>query len=93
MLELAETRRTLRDRIARLEMRAPVAGTVLGLQVIAAQAVLRPAEPILTLVPQDKPLVVMVRIAPLQIDAVSVGQPVDLVLSAFAAADTPRLRG
>lgn len=93
VLELAETRRTLRDRIARLEMRAPVAGTVLGLQVIAAQAVLRPAEPILTLVPQDKPLVVMVRIAPLQIDAVSVGQPVDLVLSAFAAADTPRLRG
>ena len=93
LLELAERRRALRERIDRLDIRAPVAGIVLGLQVTTPQAVLRPAEPVLYLIPQDRPLVITARIAPIHIDEVSVGQTAELVFSAFSARDTPHLTG
>lgn len=93
MLELAERRRALVERIDGLEIRAPVAGVVLGLQVTTPRAVLRPADPILYVIPQDRPLIVSARIAPIHIDEVTVGQPAELVFSAFSARDTPHLRG
>jgi len=92
-LELAERRRALRDRIDRLEIRAPVAGIVLGLQVTTPQSVLRPAEPLLYVIPQDRPLMITARIAPIHIDEVSVGQAAELVFPAFSARDTPHLNG
>lgn len=92
-LELAERRRALRERIDRLEIRAPVAGIVLGLQVTTPQSVLRPAEPLLYVIPQDRPLVITARIAPIHIDEVSVGQAAELVFPAFSARDTPHLNG
>ena len=93
LLELAERRRALDDRIARLEVRAPVSGIVLGLQVTTPRAVLRPADPILYLVPQDRPLVITARISPNQIDAVAIGQPADLVFPALRSHDLPPLPG
>jgi HlyD family secretion protein len=93
ILELEERHRALSDRIDRLEIRAPVAGIVLGLQVTTPRAVLRAAEPVLYVIPQDRPLVITTRISPIQIDEVTVGQPADLVLSAFSARDTPHLTG
>lgn len=93
MLELAERRRALVERIDRLEIRAPVAGLVLGLQVTTPRAVLRPADAVLYVIPQDRPLVVTARIPPIHIDEVTVGQPAELVFSAFSARDTPHLKG
>ena len=58
ILELAERRRALAERIDRLEIRAPVSGIVLGLQVTTPRAVLRPADPVLFVIPQDRPLVI-----------------------------------
>jgi HlyD family secretion protein len=93
ILELAERRRALAERIDRLEIRAPVAGIVLGLQVTTPRAVLRPADPVLFVIPQDRPLVITARIAPIHIDEVAVGQPAELVFSAFSSRDTPHLKG
>lgn len=92
-LELAERRRALMDRIDRLEIRAPVAGTVLGLQVTTPHAVLRPAEPALYVIPQDRPLIITVRIPTIDIDEVAVGQPAELAFPAFSARETPHLNG
>ena len=92
-LELAERRRALLERIARLDIRAPVAGIVLGLAVTTPRAVIRPADPILYLVPQDRPLVIAAQIAPLHIDEVHVGQPVRLTFPAFPSRTTPELTG
>jgi HlyD family secretion protein len=93
ILELAERRRALAERIDRLEIRAPVSGIVLGLQVTTPRAVLRPADPVLFVIPQDRPLVITARIAPIHIDEVAVGQPAELVFSAFSSRDTPHLKG
>ena len=91
--ELTERRRALAERIARLDLRAPVGGIVLGLQITSPGAVLRPAEPVLHIVPQDRPLVVTTRIPPIHIDEVHPGQPAELVPTAFSGRDRPRLTG
>lgn len=90
--ELSETRRSLADRIVRLTVRAPIAGVVLGLQTPQPQVVLRGGEPILSLVPVDPSLVIAASVRPKDIDSVSLGQRAELVVSAFARADVPRLR-
>lgn len=93
MLELAERRRALAERIDRLQLRAPVSGVVLGLEVTTPRAVLRAGEPVLYLVPQDRPLVITARIAPIHIDEVTIGQSAELVFPAFSSRTTPHLRG
>ena len=66
---------------------------MLGLQVSGAQAVLRPAEPALAIVPQDRPLIVTARVSPFDIDEVQPGQPVRLRLPALPGRTTPELTG
>lgn len=92
-LELAERRRSLAERIARLDIRAPVSGRVLGLAVTTPRAVLRQADPVAFIIPQDRPLVIAAQIAPINIDEVHVGQPVRLMFPAFSSRTTPELDG
>lgn len=92
-LELAEQRRALLQRLDRLDIRAPVAGIVYGLQVFARRAVLRPADPVLYIVPQDRPLVIMAQVNPMNIDQVYPGQDVTLRFSALDQRRTPELVG
>ena len=93
LMELAERQRALDERIARLDVRAPVSGVVLGLAVTTPRAVIRPADPLLYLVPQDRPLVIAAQVPPIHIDQVHVGQSVELVFSSFSSRTTPHLRG
>ena len=92
-LELVERRAALVDKIARLVITAPVEGIVLGLAVTTPRSVLRPAEPVLYLVPQDRPLVIMAKVSPVHIDQVRPGQPARLHFSAFNSRTTPELSG
>jgi HlyD family secretion protein len=92
-LELAERRRVLTERISRLEIRAPVSGIVLGMQVTTPRSVVRPADPVLYLIPQDRPLVIAAQVTPINVDEVRVGQPVKLLFPAFSSRTTPELQG
>lgn len=92
-LELVERRRALIERISRLEIRAPVSGIVLGMQVTTPRSVLRAAEPVLYIIPQDRPLVITAQVQPIHIDEVHVGQKVRVVFPAFSARTTPELFG
>ena len=56
-------------------------------------SVIRAAEPILYIIPQDRPLVIVAQIAPIHVDEVFVGQPVRVVFAAFSARTTPQLNG
>ena len=92
-IELSEQRRTLTTRLDRLDIRAPVSGIVYGMQVFAPRSVIRPADPVLYLVPQDRPLIIATQVEPIHIDQIYLGQEVALRFSAFDQRRTPELFG
>ncbi len=92
-LELAERRRGLHEQIARLDIRAPVAGIIQELVVTTPRAVIRPAEPILYVIPQDRPLVISAKVATINVDEIAPGQEVVLRFSAFSSRTTPEIDG
>jgi HlyD family secretion protein len=92
-IELAERRRSLRERIDRLEIRAPVAGTVYGLQVFGPGAVLRPADPVLSIVPDGRPLIITARVPVVAIDEVTPGQSTTVKFPAFDQRTMPDVIG
>ena len=92
-IELAERRRTLLTQLERLEIRAPVAGIIYGMQVFAERSVIQSAEPVMFIIPQDRPLIIASRVQPQDIDQVYVGQQVALRFSAFDQRRTPELFG
>jgi HlyD family secretion protein len=91
--ELRQQRNALRERLARLDIRAPASGIVYGLTVFAERAVIRTAEPLLFVIPQDRPLVVASRVQPINGDEVWPGQDVRLRIAALDARSTPELQG
>lgn len=92
-LELREQRTTLVRQLERLDIRAPVGGIVYGLQVFGTRAVIRPADPLLFIVPQDRPLVITAQVAPTDVDVLTIGQEVSLRFSALDQRTTPELYG
>ena len=92
-LELLEERRALIEQLNRLDIRAPVGGVVYGLTVFALRAVVRPADPLLYVIPQDKPLIINAEIDPIHIDKLFVGQDVVLRFPALDQRTTPELTG
>ena len=92
-LEMAEQRRALRAEIDRLDIRAPVSGVIYGMQVQTPRSVVRAAEPLMYLVPQDRPLIIASQVQTIHIDQVAVGQEVNLRLSALNQRTTPELVG
>lgn len=72
--------------LARSELRAPVAGQVVGLSVHTVGAVIQPAQKLMDIVPSDEALVLEARIPPQFIDRLTVGAVADVRFSAFAHA-------
>lgn len=91
--ELAEQRRALRERLSRMEIKAPASGVVYGLTVFTPRSVIRPADPVLYLVPQDRPLVIAAQVEPIHIDQLFVNQEVSLRFSSLDQKETPELFG
>ncbi|PVA06317.1 HlyD family type I secretion periplasmic adaptor subunit [Thalassorhabdomicrobium marinisediminis] len=92
-LELRERRTTIERQLQRLDIRAPVSGIVYGLQVFGPGVVVRPADPLMFIVPQDRPLVIATQVAPTDIDVLTIGQDVSVRFSALDQRSTPELYG
>ncbi|MEL6692697.1 MAG: HlyD family type I secretion periplasmic adaptor subunit [Pseudomonadota bacterium] len=91
--ELQERRTALEERLSRLDLKAPMDEMVHNLQVRTLNAVIRPANPVLYIVPQMQELIVTVRVPALQVDAVHIWQAAQMRFSAFDARTTPELKG
>lgn len=92
-LALVEQRRALKAEIDQLDIRAPVSGIVYAMQVQTPRSVVRGADALLYLVPQDRPLVIAARVSPTNVDQIVVGQQVTLRMSALDQRVTPELVG
>ncbi|MEX5714932.1 HlyD family type I secretion periplasmic adaptor subunit [Serratia ureilytica] len=101
--QLAEVRMKLDEldnRLAKAEadlghtqVKAPVAGTVVGLSVFTEGGVIGAGQQLMEIVPSDRGLQVEARIPVELIDKVQVGLPVELLFSAFNQSTTPRVEG
>lgn len=92
-LELLETEASLQARLENLDIKSPVDGVVLALQIHAKRAVVRPADPLMYIVPQDRPLVISAQINPVHVDQVYIGQEAVLRFSALDSRNSPELLG
>jgi len=91
--ELTERKGALSVKRERLDLKAPITGIVHDLAVTSVNAVIRPDESVLYVVPQDERLVVAARVDSTQVDSVYAGQEVVLRFSAFQSRTTPELKG
>ena len=91
--ELDEQIRASLDRLRRTEIRAPVAGTVLGLRYKTTGGVIGPGEAILDLVPLEGDLVIEARVSTNDIDNVRSGQNAYIVFPSFAQRSLKRVGG
>lgn len=91
--ELAERRTAAQDQLDRIEIKAPRSGRVNELAVHTVGGVINPAETLMMIVPDDEKLAIEVRVAPTDIDQLSIGQPATLRFSAFNQRSTPEFKG
>ncbi len=91
--ELREREIAAADRLSRTELRAPQSGIVHELTVHTIGGVISSAETVLVIVPSDEQLTIEVKIAPVDIDQVTIGRVAKLHFSAFNQQTTPELHG
>jgi HlyD family type I secretion membrane fusion protein len=91
--ELLERKSAIADRLTRMDIRSPIAGTINEVSINTIGGIITPAQRLLTIVPEDARLQIEVKLQPTDIDQVFVGQPAKLRFSAFSARDTPELAG
>ncbi len=80
----AERYKAISEELARVEIKSPAAGQVVGLGVQAVGAVIQPGQKIMDIVPKGEELVLETKIAPNLIDRVKAGDPVDVRFNTFA---------
>lgn len=81
------------DQQDRSEIRAPYSGTIEKIAFAAVGDVVRPAEPIMEIVPDKDVMVVEAMISPADVDQVLKGQNARVRFSAFNRAATPEIPG
>ncbi|MDD7971304.1 HlyD family type I secretion periplasmic adaptor subunit [Roseinatronobacter alkalisoli] len=91
--QLSEQMQVLTDRIGRLEIRAPVAGIIHGLEVNTVGSVVKAAANVMSIVPQDQPLLVSARIEANDINRVFTGQRVTLQFPSFSSRAMQEISG
>jgi HlyD family secretion protein len=91
--DLRERIAVARDVLSRVDIRAPRAGTVLGLRVFGVGQVIRSGEALMEIVPYDDLLVVHAQFAPSDIANLQSGQEVEVRFPAFQSRTTPLILG
>lgn len=91
LLQVRERIRPLKDARRRLQVLAPVSGTVVGLKVHSKGGVVRPGEPLLDIVPQDNPLIADTRVPVNKITEVFIGQDAQVQMDAFDTRVVPHI--
>jgi HlyD family type I secretion membrane fusion protein len=94
IFQIREQLRPMYDAKKRLDIKAPISGTVINTTVHSERsAVIRPGEPLLEIVPEGARLLIEANLRPDEITKVHEGQHTDVTLTAFDRRSTPRLPG
>ena len=93
IFDLKEQVHAAEDVLRRTDIRAPLPGTVVGLQIHTVGGVIRPGEDLLDIVPADDRLIVEARVDPNDIDIVYPGLAARVRLSAFNQRNVAPIEG
>lgn len=91
--EVSEREIAARDRLSRMDVRAPVAGLVYDLQVHTIGGIIASGASVMSIVPEDDDMTVEIRIPPADIDRIAPGQKSRMRFVAFNQRTTPELDG
>lgn len=93
LFEVQEQLTSVTDILERMKVRAPQSGKILNLQISTVGGVISPGAQILDIVPDERRLVIEVRVRNTDIDNVRIGMPARVKLLALKTRDTPDLNG
>ena len=83
LFDLEERIRSAEDVLVRTRIKAPLDGTIVGLQIHTPGGVVGPGEPLMDLVPSGAGLIIESQVDPNDIDVVHAGLPAQVRLTAF----------
>lgn len=83
----------IRERLEIARLRAPVAGTVVGLTAHTIGGVVRPSEQIMEIVPEDPQMLIEGRVRPQDADNLREGQLAEVRITAFRGTRLPTVHG
>jgi HlyD family secretion protein/epimerase transport system membrane fusion protein len=93
IFDLQEQIMAARDVVERTTIKAPMGGTVVGLLAHTPGGVVRPGEPLMSIVPSGDRLIVEARIEPQDIDVVRPGLPARVRLTSFSSRHVTPIEG
>lgn len=79
--------------LGRIEIKAPVSGKIVGLNVYTLGAVIKSGETILEIVPEEDELIIGVKIRPIDIDKVVINLPARVRMSSYKQHEFPEFSG
>ena len=90
---LIESRNAIVYKLGRLDVRAPVSGMIFDSKLLGPRSIVEAAKPIMYIVPDHRPALVVVRVEAEDIEQVHVGQPAGLRFTTFNKRSTPIIDG
>ncbi|WP_207481842.1 HlyD family type I secretion periplasmic adaptor subunit [Arenibaculum pallidiluteum] len=93
LARLNERLRATADRLARTVVTAPVAGTIVDLQVTTTGGVIEQGAALMAIVPAGAELILEVRVTPSDIDEIHPGLDAQVHLLAYKSRSMPRIKG
>lgn len=93
LINFGERLAAVRQTLDQTEIRAPIEGVVVGLNIHTEGGVVGKGETVLEIVPTKDRLIVEAKVRPQDIDVVAVGQQADIRFTAFNQRTTPVLKG
>jgi HlyD family type I secretion membrane fusion protein len=91
--EITERLVVAEDVNSRTLIRAPQSGIVQNIRIHTMGGVVRPAETMMEIVPQNEPLVINAQVRPLDIDSLAPGQVSEIKFPAFSSRNLPTIFG
>jgi HlyD family type I secretion membrane fusion protein len=91
--EVTERVKQAQDILDRTVIRTPVRGMIQDVRVHTKTGVIRPAEPLMEIVPLDEEFIVNARIRPVDVDLVMVGGTAEVRFPSFSSRTTPVIFG
>jgi epimerase transport system membrane fusion protein len=91
IIDLRSAERTARDKISRIEIRAPVRGKIKGFDIVTLGAVINAGQSIMEIVPLGQTFKIVARVSPVDVDALYPGLQAEVRLPVFDDRNFPAI--